>query len=112
VSNVVIRFGDRAKGSVSAPLVLWALAMTVVLFIEVVAPSAAVTTWGFAVTAVLGIYLGWQRRLAAVMLAPFLSWLFARSLDDHLRVDWHWPGRIRVARDGGDARASGPRRSA
>jgi hypothetical protein len=77
VSNVVIRFGDRAKGNVSAPLVLWALAMTVVLFIEVVAPSAAVTTWGFAVTAVLGIYLGWQRRLAAVMLAPFLSWLFA-----------------------------------
>lgn len=77
MSSVVIQFRERAKGNVSTLMVLWALAMTVVLFMEVVAPSARVTTVGFAVSAVLGIYLGWRRRVAAVVIAPFVSWLFA-----------------------------------
>ena len=74
---MVIQFRERAKGNVSAPMVLWAIVMMVVFFMGVVAPSAGVTTTGFAVSAVLGIYLGWRRRVAAVMIAPFVSWLFA-----------------------------------
>ena len=58
-------------------MVLWAIAMTVILFMEVVAPSLAVTMTGFGVSALLGIYLGWRRRLGAVVAAPFVSWLFA-----------------------------------
>lgn len=77
MSNVVIQFRDRAGGNVSTPMVLWALAMTVILFMEVVAPSAQVTITGFGVSAILGIYLGWRRRLGAVVAAPFVSWLFA-----------------------------------
>jgi len=77
VSGVVIQFRDRAKGNVSAVMVLWALAMTVILFLEVVAPSATVTFVAFGVSAVLGIYLGWRRRVGAAFIAPFVSWLFA-----------------------------------
>lgn len=77
MSSVVIQFRERAKGNVSTPMVLWAVAMTVILFIGVVTPSSGVTTAGFGVTALLGIYLGWRRRVAAVMIAPFVSWLFA-----------------------------------
>lgn len=58
-------------------MVLWALAMTVVLFIEVVAPSSAITWLGFGVSAILGVYLGWRRRVGAVFVAPMVSWLFA-----------------------------------
>jgi len=58
-------------------MVLWALAMTVILFIDVVAPSSGDTATGFGVSALLGIYLGWRRRVAAAMMAPFVSWLFA-----------------------------------
>jgi hypothetical protein len=58
-------------------MVLWAIAMTVVLFIDVVAPSAVDTVVGFAVSAVLGAYLGWRRRMGAVVVAPFVNWLFA-----------------------------------
>lgn len=77
MSSAVFQFRDRARGNVSTPMVLWALAMTVVLFLEVVAPSAIVTITGFGVSAILGIYLGWRRRVGAVIVAPFVSWLFA-----------------------------------
>ena len=77
MSGVVIQFRDRARGNVSVPMVLWALAMTVVLFIEVVAPSSAITWLGFGVSAILGVYLGWRRRVGAVFVAPMVSWLFA-----------------------------------
>ena len=77
MSNVVIHFRDRTRGNVSTPMVLWAIAMTVILFIEIVAPSARVTIIGFAISALLGAYLGWRRRVGAVVAAPFVSWLFA-----------------------------------
>ena len=51
--------------------------MTVVLFIDVVNPSALVTIIGFVITAVLGALLGWRRRMGTVIAAPFISWLFA-----------------------------------
>lgn len=74
---MVIQFRERARGSVSTPMVLWALAMTVILFLSVVAPSARVTVSGFVATGLLGFYLGWRRRVGAVFVAPLVSWLFA-----------------------------------
>jgi hypothetical protein len=75
--NVVFTVRERARGNVSTPVVLWALAMTVVLFMEVVNPSALVTISGFVITALLGALLGWRRRMGTVIAAPFIGWLFA-----------------------------------
>jgi hypothetical protein len=75
--SAVYVFRQRARGHVSSVMVLWAIAMTVVLFIEVVRPSAGVTLIGFAISAVLGVYLGWRRRVGAVVVAPVVNWLFA-----------------------------------
>jgi hypothetical protein len=77
MNGVVITVRNRARGNVSTPMVLWALAMTVILFIGVVAPSVTDTVAGFGISAVLGAYLGWQRRMGAVVVTPFVSWLFA-----------------------------------
>lgn len=75
--NAVFVYRERAKGNVSFPMVVWALAMTVILFMAIVTPSATVTITGFALTGLLGIVLGWRRRFGAVIAAPFVSWLFA-----------------------------------
>lgn len=77
MNGVVITVRNRARGNISVPMVLWALAMTVILVIDVVAPSATDTIVGFAISAVLGAYLGWRRRMGAVFVAPFVNWLFA-----------------------------------
>lgn len=77
MNGVIFTVRDRAKSSVTAPMVCWALAMTPVLFIGVVAPSATDTIAGFAVSALLGIYLGWKRRMGTVVVAPLVNWLFA-----------------------------------
>jgi hypothetical protein len=77
MAGVLFTVRSRAKGKVSTPLVLWALAMTVIMFIDVVAPSATDTIVGFGISALLGAYLGWQRRLGAAIAAPFVNWLFA-----------------------------------
>jgi hypothetical protein len=77
MNGVVFTVRSRAKGKVSTPMVLWALAMTVILFIDVVSPSSTDTVVGFGISAILGAYLGWQRRMGAVIAAPFVNWLFA-----------------------------------
>lgn len=77
MNGVVFTVRDRARAGVSAPLVLWALAMTVVLVLEVVAPSAGATWVGFIVSALLGVYLGAARRVGTVLVAPLVGWLFA-----------------------------------
>src|SRR5580693_5246287 len=74
---MVFTIRQRTRGNVSTPVVLWAIAMTVVLFIEIVSPSATVTVVGFALTALLGALLGWRRRMGTVIVAPFVNWLFA-----------------------------------
>jgi hypothetical protein len=51
--------------------------MTVVLFMEIVSPSAPLTVSGFAITALFGGVLGWRGRLGTVFVAPFVSWCFA-----------------------------------
>jgi hypothetical protein len=75
--SVVFTVRERARGNVSTPVVLWAIAMTVVLFMEIVSPSALLTVSGFAITALLGGFLGWRRRMGTVVVAPFVSWFFA-----------------------------------
>ena len=70
-------YRERAKGNVSFPMVVWAIAMAVILVMGIVKSSAAVTISGFAITALLGIVLGWRRRFGAVIAAPFVSWIFA-----------------------------------
>ena len=75
--SVVVMFRERARGGVSTPVVLWALAMTVILFMEVVDPSAWLMVSGFVITGLLGALLGWRRRMGTVIAAPFIGWLFA-----------------------------------
>ena len=60
-------------------MVLWAIVMTAVIFLlEARYGSATTVTWfGVGATVLLGIYLGWRRRPAAVFIAPLISWLFA-----------------------------------
>jgi hypothetical protein len=77
VSGVVIRVREISKANASLPMTLWALSMDVVLWLSIVSPSAGVTVAGFALTALLGVYLGWRHRLGAVFAAPLVSWLFA-----------------------------------
>jgi hypothetical protein len=79
VSNVVIRAHQRTRGNVTAAMVLWSLAMAVVIFLlETHWTATSSATWaGVGVTVLFGLYLGWQRRIAAVLVAPFVSWFFA-----------------------------------
>ena len=75
--NAVFVYRERARGNVSFPMVVWAVAMTVIFFLAIVKPSATVTITGFALTVLLGVFLGWRRRLGAVIAAPVVSWFFA-----------------------------------
>ena len=69
----------RGRGQVSGAMTLWALAMAVVIFcLEArVGAADAVGVCGLAVTILFGALLGWRRRVAAVLIAPFVSWLWA-----------------------------------
>lgn len=75
--SFVVQVRERARGNVSTSVTLWAIAMAVILVLDIVSPSAKVTTAGFIVTALLGVWLGWRRRGGVVVVAPFVSWLFA-----------------------------------
>jgi hypothetical protein len=82
VNNVVVRVRQQSRGNVTAAMVLWSLAMAVVLFlVESHWTSTSSAAWaGVIATALFGLYLGWQRRIAAVLVAPFVSWFFAWPL--------------------------------
>ncbi|MFI5036001.1 MAG: hypothetical protein ACHQFZ_07340 [Acidimicrobiales bacterium] len=82
MSNVVVKVRQRARGNVTAAMILWSLAMAVALFLfESHETSTASATWtGVAATALFGLYLGWRRRTAAVLVAPLVSWFFAWPL--------------------------------
>jgi hypothetical protein len=77
--SFVVQIRQRARGSVSAAMVAWSVAMTVVLVAWELSPSNEGPTylWGLVVTVLFGAYLGWQRRGAAVFVAPLVSWSFA-----------------------------------
>jgi hypothetical protein len=79
MSGVVFQVRERAKGSVTTSMVLWATVMAAVLFLleSRLAPQSTTAWVGVGATALFGIYLGWRRRADAVFVAPFVSWLFA-----------------------------------
>ncbi|MGH9019850.1 MAG: hypothetical protein ACRDV0_02390 [Acidimicrobiales bacterium] len=82
MSQVVVGWRQRARGNVTGAMVLWALVMAVVIFLD---ESRWASTWnatwaGVGAVVVFGLYLGWRRRAAAVLVAPFVSWFFAWPL--------------------------------
>jgi hypothetical protein len=79
MNGVVFQARERTRGNVTAPMMLWAIVMAAVLFLyEARYGSRSTVTWvGVLATVMLGVYLGWRRRVAAVLIAPLVSWLFA-----------------------------------
>ncbi len=76
---MIVRVKERTRGNVTAPMVVWSLAIAVVLFmLEARLGSESSVTWvGIGATALFGAYLGWHRRVAAAFVAPIVSWLVA-----------------------------------
>jgi hypothetical protein len=79
MSAVFIQARKRARGNVTAPMIVWAIVMAVVLFIaEAHHGTHHGDYWiGFGATALFAIYLGLRRRVAAAFVAPFVSWTVA-----------------------------------
>jgi len=82
VSEFVVQVRQRARGNVTVPMLVWATVMSVAIFLfESRWSSASTATWvALIATALFGAYLGWQRRAAAVLVAPLVSWFFAWPL--------------------------------
>ena len=60
-------------------MTIWAITMAGVLFCleaRVGAPKTVLAV-GVGLSVLLGVILGWLRRVAAVFVAPFVSWLWA-----------------------------------
>jgi hypothetical protein len=76
---VFIQVKDRARGNVTAPMILWSIVMAVVIFMcEASHGAHHDAIWiGFGATALFGIYLGLRRRVAASFIAPLVSWTLA-----------------------------------
>ena len=79
MSGIVFQVRERSRGNVTKPMVLWAAIMAVVLFMleSHVGPQGRAAWLGVSASVFLGLYLGWQRRLGAILVAPLVSWLFA-----------------------------------
>src|SRR5579863_4557649 len=79
MSAVFIQVRDRARGNVTAPMIVWSILMAVVIFmVEATHGAHHEALWvGFGGTALFGIYLGLRRRVAAAFVAPFVSWMVA-----------------------------------
>lgn len=77
--SFVVRLRQRTSGQVSVAMVLWALAMMVVLVRWELQPADEFRTYalGALASALLGVYLGWRRRVAAALVAPLVGWVFA-----------------------------------
>src|SRR5580693_5614662 len=76
---VFVQVKSRARGNVTATMILWAIVMAVVIFmIEASHGAHHDAFWvGFGATAAFGLYLGLRRRIAAAFVAPMVSWSFA-----------------------------------
>ncbi|HEY5093006.1 MAG TPA: hypothetical protein VII60_07050 [Acidimicrobiales bacterium] len=79
MSAVFIQARNRARGNVTAPMIIWSIVMAVVLFIAEAHHGAHRGDYwiGFGATALFGVYLGLRRRVAAAFVAPFVSWMAA-----------------------------------
>jgi len=71
--------GQRAKTSVTRPMLLWSFVVAVGLVLVESGGSQHDTGVGLAVVATLsfGVWLGWQRRTGVIFFAPLVSWMFA-----------------------------------
>lgn len=79
MDGVFVEVRRRSRGQVSGAMTAWAIVMAVVIFCLEARVGAATTVGaiGVAVTVFFGALLGWRRRVAAVFIAPFVSWLWA-----------------------------------
>ena len=79
MSNVIFEFKNRARRSVSAPMFYWATLMTVfMVLIEVSTKHRGTYELGaFIATALLGVLLGYRRRVGSVFFAPVIHWFVA-----------------------------------
>src|ERR1700722_4180393 len=76
---VFVQVRSRARGNVTAPMIVWSIVMAVVIFmVEASHGAHHDALWvGFGAQALLGLYLGFGRRGAAAFVAPFVSWMVA-----------------------------------
>jgi hypothetical protein len=79
VNPVFIQVKNRARGNVTAPMIIWSIVMAVVIFmVEASHGAHHDALWvGFGATALFGVYLGLRRRVAASFIAPLVSWMVA-----------------------------------
>jgi hypothetical protein len=76
---VFVQVKGRARGNVTATMIIWSIVMAVVIFmVEASHGAHHDALWvGFGATALFGIYLGLRRRVAAAFVAPMVSWTIA-----------------------------------
>ena len=79
MNPVFIQVKSRARGNVTAPMIIWAIVMAVVIFmVEASHGAHHDALWvGFGATALFALYLGLRRRVAASFIAPLVSWTVA-----------------------------------
>jgi hypothetical protein len=79
MDSVFVQVKSRARGNVTATMIVWSIVMAVVIFmVEASHGAHHDALWvGFGATALFGFYLGLRRRLAAAFVAPLVSWSFA-----------------------------------
>ena len=76
---VFVQVKGRARGNVTATMIIWSIVMAVVIFmVEASHGAHQDALWvGFGATALFGFYLGLRRRVAAAFVAPLVSWTIA-----------------------------------
>ena len=79
MDGVFVEVRRRSRGQVSGAMTLWAIVMAIVIFcLESRVGRADIVGWiGVATSMIFGAILGWRHRVAAVLVAPFVSWLWA-----------------------------------
>jgi len=75
----MFEFKNRARRSVSAPMFYWAALMTVFMVLFEVSSKhrGAYGLGAFIATALLGVLLGYRRRVGSVFFAPVIHWFIA-----------------------------------
>ncbi len=76
---MIVDLRQRARGNISAVMVVWAVVMTVIEVSWELRAGRTGTSLleGGIASALLGVYLGWRRRVGATVVAPAVNWLLA-----------------------------------